>query len=234
MADETALQFLTELEKYLRDHMEPRDEVTRRCGLDWGSRDKQRNGKTQRELVFLDNFILPRLYAYLLGKVCEESKAKNALLSESWKRFSAIASATPARHERHPFKKAIGASAQQIWHQWKSGKLVQSCPDLALRDPYKIVIEGKYFHDGGPETARRALVHDLYECFFYRGLSKVKDQRKGHADWDYDYACLITYDATAGGSYKKAWTDLPDEVRRGFWEGANLYIIILGGKEGSK
>ncbi len=77
-------------------------------------------------------------------------------------------------------------------------------------------------------------MHDLYECFFYRGLSIVKDQRKGHADWDYDYACLIAYDATPGGSYEKAWTDLPDEVRWAFWKGANLYIIILGGEEGSK
>jgi hypothetical protein len=40
----------------------------------------------------------------------------------------------------------------------------------------------------------------------------------------------MAYDASPRGTLKAAWEGLPGKVKRSFWEGANIYVIILGGQ----
>jgi hypothetical protein len=99
--------------------------------------------------------------------------------------------------------------------------LTQSCPDFALRDPfpYSILFEGKYFPRGSPELAQRHLVTDICQPSFYRGLPRLAATKR-HPEWNYDYACLMAYDASRAGTLTSAWKALPLETRRSFWEGA--------------
>jgi hypothetical protein len=107
--------------------------------------------------------------------------------------------------------------------------LTQSCPDFALRKPFahSIVFEGKYFARGSKEYAARQLVADLYQAFFYRGLPSVEATKRGHPEWDYDYACLLAFDASPAGSLKDAWDSLGSSVKKSFWEGANIFVMII-------
>jgi hypothetical protein len=43
----------------------------------------------------------------------------------------------------------------------------------------------------------------------------------------YEYACLLAFDASPGGTLHQSWESLPATVKRGFWEGANVYSMIL-------
>jgi hypothetical protein len=130
----------------------------------------------------------------------------------------------------------LGATAHDIYARWadeaNKSSLVQSCPDFALREPFphRIVFEGKYFPNGSSQYAQRELVSNIYQAFFYRGLPFVAETAKGRAAWDYDYACLLAYDASPTGSLKQAWRDLPARVKNGFWTGAHIYVMILGGQ----
>jgi len=125
-------------------------------------------------------------------------------------------------------------SAPKIVRQWKGqslgGALVQSCPDLALRtpSPFKVVIEGKYFSKGGPDAALSSLANDIYQSFFYLALSKVPET-PSHPAWDYDYACLMAYDATPKATLLNAWLEFDEQVRQGIWDGANIYVMVLRG-----
>jgi hypothetical protein len=42
-------------------------------------------------------------------------------------------------------------------------------------------------------------------------------------------ACLFAFDATPEGHFLNAWSSLDSKVRKGFWEGANIYVMILRG-----
>jgi hypothetical protein len=194
------------------------------------------------EAAFLNQHIVPRLAeAIRLDPSCaNEADAKKALLNEYHPSMPLISSHTPARTAKHPFTKLLGANAQEIYARWadvdNASSLVQSCPDFALREPFrhKIVFEGKYFASGSSQYAQRELVADVYQAFFYRGLPYVPETAKGRAAWDYDYACLLAFDASPGGTLKQAWENLPARVRNGFWSGANIYVMILGGQGRAK
>ena len=126
------------------------------------------------------------------------------------------------------------SSPSDIYKGWKSPEkgraLTQSCPDFALRDPFphSILFQGKYFPRGSLVFAQRQLVTDIYQAFFYRGLPRLAATKR-HPEWNYDYACLMAYDASRSGTLTSAWTDLHPETRRSFWEGANVYVMILRG-----
>jgi hypothetical protein len=45
---------------------------------------------------------------------------------------------------------------------------------------------------------------------------------------------MCTYDASPAGTLKQTWEALPARVRHGFWSGANIYVIILGGQGRAK
>lgn len=186
------------------------------------------------EAAFLNTFAVPALYKHLQGQAgLTAEQAKEALLNEYHRTMPEVSAHSPIRASRHPFKKILGASAETIYKQWKDPKqnygLTQSCPDFALRKPFahSIVFEGKYFARGSKEYAARQLVADLYQAFFYRGLPSVEATKRGHPEWDYDYACLLAFDASPAGSLKDAWDSLGSSVKRSFWEGANIFVMII-------
>jgi hypothetical protein len=115
------------------------------------------------------------------------------------------------------------------WTREQGSTLVQACPDFAFREPFpfKIVFEGKYFESGATVRAQTELVVNIYQAFFYRGLPYIPP-RKSSPSWDYDFACLLASDASDNGSLKRAWDVLRNEVKRGFWDGANVYVIFGG------
>ena len=240
MKDKTeAYRFLSDLELYLNrklpDYLSMSHQIPEIVKA--AKEDPKQRHKVSSECAFLNYHVLPNLFNQVARwPGMDEEKARKSLLSEFYRNMREITSGTPARSVRHPFGKGLGVRASNVMNQWrgqaKGGRLVQSCPDFALRNPFphKIVFEGKYFSKGNVGRAERELVTALYEAFFYRGLSYVPET-KTHPAWDYDYACLLTFDASEKGDFLEAWESLDTDVKKGFWEGANIYVMILRGQE---
>jgi hypothetical protein len=183
------------------------------------------------EGAFLNRYAVPFIHDYLVNHLkLSEGDACSALLSESYKHLPGVASGSPASKEEHPFTKDIGegvdAVAARWWDASKPSAVAQACPDLALRNPFKIVFEGKYFRNGSARVARADLVKDVYQSFFYLGLPKVQPDNR-HAVWDYEYACLLAYDASRERTLADAWSTIRPDVRSGLWDGANIYVMVL-------
>jgi hypothetical protein len=194
--------------------------------------DRIRTTAGNLEDAFLSQFVIPPLWELMATyDGMDNSKANQPLLSEYTTLRRKYCSGTPARKQRHPFAKAMGIQPTAIMQQWMSGHhnaLTQSCPDFATRDPFsfKIVFEGKYFKKGGPNRATAELVSSIYQAFFYRGLPYDYSRHNGPA-WDYEFACMLAGDVSEEGSLKGAWEALPSKVKKGFWEGANIYVMIV-------
>jgi hypothetical protein len=185
------------------------------------------------ESAFLNSFVIPKIFDQMQRVGIGATEARRAFLCEGYANpdLSRYCSGTPARSERHPFTKIVNTDALEITRKWKGGNgspLTQACPDFAFRDPFpfKIVFEGKYFEQGRPEKAARDLATHLYQAFFYRSLPYAAPNGSG-APWDYDYACLLAYDASPDAALVKVWNELAEPVREGFWKGANVYVMIL-------
>lgn len=188
-----------------------------------------------REYAFINAFAIPALFRLLCAQPgMTQKNARQALLSESFRSMPEYSKASPARRTRHPFSKLIKTDPAKIYQKWvgltEYQPLTQSCPDFALQQPFahRIVFEAKYFQKGSPATAQRELVENAYQAFFYLGLPQEKTDGD-RPDWAYDYACLLAYDASPTGSLLDAWTRLSPKVRTGFWEGANVYVMIVRG-----
>jgi hypothetical protein len=187
------------------------------------------------EEVFLNEYAVPRLFEELQSKLrLSPDNARTALLSENYRHMATMCSGTPARAVRHPFDKTFAPSPHGVIEHWRNGKsnaLRQSCPDLALRAPcpFSIVFEGKYFDQGSLPKAEADLVESIYQAFFYRALPKVAGTGK-RPSWDYEFACLLACDASPDGALLRAWEEIPTEVRQGFWEGANVFVMVVRGE----
>ncbi|MBM4201761.1 MAG: hypothetical protein FJ189_10810 [Gammaproteobacteria bacterium] len=187
------------------------------------------------EHAFVNGEAVPVLFRLLAEHPgMSEESARLSFLSESFRSLPDFCSGTPTRALRHPFSKALGADPGSIYRKW-SGRadgreLTKSCPDFAWRHPFphRIVFEAKYFERGGLSTAERSLVVNAYQACFYRGLPAHASVSERPV-WDYDYACVFAYDAGDRGYLVQAWETLPPEVKNGFWNGANLYMMILRG-----
>jgi hypothetical protein len=232
-----AYKFFSELESTLNSVLPGPKHMSRSIGEICSSAKDDEGARHQRfpEAAFLAAYAVPEIHNYLINSAGLTSReATKALLFESYRSMPEYCSHSPARSERHPFRKTIGAKARDIVEQWKGNvagnPVVQSCPDLALRSPcpFKVVIEGKYFPKGGIVAAETSLATDIYQAFFYLGLSNISET-KTHPAWDYDYSLLLAYDATPDGTLKTAWDSLDREVKKGCWEGANIYVMILRG-----
>ena len=238
MHNQQAYQFFKDLEQYLNQRIPPPKNIRNEIDIvvKRARKSTDQRHKAFPEGAFLNHYIAYPLYEFVSAYPgMDKEKAHQALLSESFRQLSDISSGPPARREAHPFMKILGAKPRQIIKQWKceleSSPVIQSCPDLALRSPFphKIVFEGKYFKQGGIYAAETNLAKDIYQTFFYLGLSYLPET-KTHPAWDYDHGCLLAYDATEEGSLLKAWDGFDPRVRKGCWEGANIYVMILRGE----
>lgn len=185
------------------------------------------------EAAFLNGQVLPALFGMLTQlKGFSTEQVKQALLNEYHRSMPDISLRSPIRWVRHPFRKMLDESPGVVYQGWtnpeQAGALTQSCPDFSLRDPFphSILFEGKYFARGSIEFAQKQLVKYIYEAFFYRGLPSLA-ATKMHPEWKYDYACLLVYDASSKGTLASAWKGLDPRTRCSFWEGANVYVMIL-------
>lgn len=237
MEKRDAYKFLKGLESELtRKLHEPEVMRTRvRQKVEESKSDDKAPHMRKPEDAFLNYFAIPVLFEHLKTiPGIDQAAARESLLSEFYRNMKGMCSGTPARKQRHPFNKIIGLKPATIMARWKGAKgnpLPQSCPDFALRSPFpfKIVFEGKYFEKGGTTKAESDLVTNIYQAFFYRALPKIDEDPKTPA-WDYDYSCLLAYDASPEGTLYEAWNKLDKKVRAGFWEGANLYVMIIRAK----
>lgn len=177
----------------------------------------------QRETYFSNTFVVPAIHSYLCKFACTQapSDACRAFLAEGYVNFKEIASGSPMSAFKHPFKKqfnAVSNIAKSWWSSSKESPLCNACPDFALSSPcpYKVVGETKYFWKGGIEAAKTELVRGIYQCFYYRGLP-----------WDYEYACLLAYDASDNGSLTEAWRTVDPRVKAACWNSANIFVMVL-------
>lgn len=92
--------------------------------------------------------------------------------------------------------------------------------------PYKIVFEGKLFRSGSLDVAKRELVHGIYECAYYRG-HPVVPATNNHPAWDYDYACLVAYDASETCTLKEAWALIHKDIKKGSWDAENIFVMVI-------
>ena len=230
-----AEQFLEGLKKSLTRAIPPRTQVISEI-REQSQNDKKGEKDIPYENYFLRLFIIENTFKYLTDYFKgDTSKAVTALACESYSRFRQFASCTPASCLKSPFRKVIGSSAGKIvkkwWDEMGEKAVAEADPDLALRAPcpHKIVFEAKYFRQGGIEAAKTALVTSIYQCFFYRGLPRFPGS-KTRADWDYDYAFLLVYDATEEQNLSKAWNKVRADVKNNCWAGANIFVMILAGR----
>ncbi len=228
-----AYQFLQGLKGYLNKTLPPPQRMRKEIRELVTSARKSNEQKYLKnpESALTNRFLIPYIFNFVserMGKL----NAQQCMLSEyRIMRESHCARASPQRQERHPFSKAIADGPEAITRRWKgepNKQTIQSAPDLALRNPFpfNIVFELKYFEKGGSKKAATELVTDLYQAFFYRALPYVP-ATKDKPSWDYNYACLIACDASPDGALCQSWESLPPKVKRGFWQGANVYAMIL-------
>lgn len=245
--DKTAVyDLLTKYKGALRSHLRNAPDLIK--SIDAKARETKagKKGNVPWEGTLIDEWLLPVLHEQVRGILNQDAElAKAAIVAESGAVRGLIASASMSaiRVARHPFGKRIGTSVDAIAAAWKGdhGKagngFSQACPDFAMRNPYharvqdgafpyKVVFEAKYFREGSAEKGRRALVENLYQAFFYLGLPYCAGDAK-HAAWDYDYACLVAVDSSKQHTLCKAWQQLRDDVKRSFWKGANLFVIVI-------
>ncbi len=236
MKNNNAFEFLHGLEIFLNSCVpEPGDMAEKIMNIVKQSKENEDVHKRFPEGALLNEYVTPNIHRYLTEKTgLTQEQACKALLSESFRNLSGIASASPARLEAHPFQKIVGAKAKDIMATWrgetKTQPITRSCPDIALRkpSPHTVLFEGKYFPEGGESVAETELIKDLYQAFFYLGLARLPET-KTHPAWEYNYSCLIAYDASKKSSLKRSWLALDSSVKKAFWNGANIYVMILSG-----
>lgn len=235
----SAHQFLTDLQRSIaRGCPKGTDmEVEIRRTIAAAREDTSSKHLRSPEGAFLNRFVVPILFDQIRESAgLSDEQARQALLNEYHRSMPRYSTHSPIRATKHPFRKALGLQPDSIYASWKDPErnfgLTQSCPDFATRAPFAhaIMFEGKYYAGGTKDYARRELVKDIYQAFFYRGLPPVAATRRGHPEWNYDYVCLLAFDSSPTGSLKQAWDELDAKVRSAFWDGANIFVMILGGE----
>jgi hypothetical protein len=231
-------QFLKGLEVHLNAKLPSPQEMRKEVREIVANARKNDNPKHLKspEAVFTNDFLIPHIFDVVVERAGKD-KAQQCILSEYREMRKAFCGTTsPQRQERHPFGKGIADKPETIMRRWRGNEksqIIQSAPDLALREPFpfNIVFELKYFEKGGAKKATTELVTDLYQAFFYRALPYVPP--KGHyPSWDYNFACLIACDSSEDGALHHSWNTLPQRVKDGFWDGANVYAMILRNDNG--
>ena len=131
------------------------------------------------------------------------------------------------------FGKNLGLGVDKIIQTWTKPPgalpLNQAYPDFCLRSPFpfKITFDAKYFFQNSESAANKALVEGAYEAMFYRGLPSVAARNTHEPSWDYDYGCLLAYDASDDGILESVWRSV--RCKGAFWDGANIFVMIVRG-----
>jgi hypothetical protein len=229
---EAAFGFLKGLEQHLSQRL-PAPKTVR----EWARQKKLAAppGKdVSYENLFVEEFVLPAIPQYLSQAAqLTSDQIFAAFLTEadSLKR-EGISSGSPASSKKHLFKKVFGVTPRSVVTLWwdKSEKfpMAQSCPDWAFRAPcpHRTVFEAKLFRQGGIDAAKTELVKATYQCMFYRGQPTIPEVGK-HTAWDYQYACLMAYDASENQTLVEAWKTIRPEVRDGCWDSSNIFVMVL-------
>lgn len=179
----------------------------------------------QPEAAFLNTWLAPVLCEVLHGRGIE--KPSSLLMAESHAQLRSFCSGTPARLRPFPFDKQWKVEPQAVFERWLGATdkaFSKPCPDFAIRNPFRVVIEGKYFRGGSLQAAKKGLVEGIYEALFYLGVPR---SGSGAREWWYDYACLVAYDASEEQTLATAW-NLIEPMHGQFWTDANLYVMVIG------
>ncbi len=231
-----AKEFLDDLQSAMNDRL-PRWQEIQAEIPDIVSEAKGREDwkhKRTPEDVFLHHFAFPILFQYISDDLGHgNDAARQSLLSEFFRNMPDMVSGSPARAMRYgnPFGKVF-ATPQDVMKRWRGemrqAKVQQPCPDFALRSPFphKIIFEGKYFQKGGITAGETHLVETSYQAFFYGAQTPAGENSSG-VPWDYDYSCLFACDASNEAGLISAWNSLDGDLQNSFWEGANIYIMVL-------
>jgi hypothetical protein len=227
-----AKAFLIELQQELNDQLPDaatlRQEIPRIIASRPGDPSKVHLGTP--EYVFINHFAIPIIFDAMQSiEGIEENEARKSLLCEFYRHMPKYCITTAARAVPSPFlKKNLNAKTSEIMKTWLAGKVEKACPDLAFTEPFphRVVFEGKYFK-GSTQDAANELVANIQQAFFYRSFPYVATGPNGRPEWNYDFSCLLACDASDDGSLLAAWNAIPEKVRAAFWDGANLYVMIV-------
>jgi hypothetical protein len=192
----------------------------------------QENPSISGEEAFIEKFVVPHLYEYveahpgaLDGRGRREVIRAESRASREKYRLPKVGCSLG-----HPFTKVMGVRPAKLFGLWRAGAKksagFQACPDLALGPPYKIVFECKYFKSDAESLPRETLVEYLYQAFFYRALPR-REAARGRPEWDYEYGCLLAYDATRNRRLVRAWETVREGIEGGFWNAGNIFVMIL-------
>jgi len=177
------------------------------------------------EAAFLNTWVPPAINLVL--REYGVTDPRKALLAESHEGLRTFVGGKAARSRPFPFDKKWEVEANAIYRRWAGPAekaFMQPCPDFAVREPYRIVIEGKYFRSGSLDVAQKQLVAGIYEALFYLGVPAATAAGR---DWGYEYACLVAYDDSEGQTLLQAWQNI-ETLRTRFWDDANVYVIVIG------
>jgi hypothetical protein len=185
-----------------------------------------------RENRFIYHFIIRQLHSHMQtvpGIGADE--ARRSIFCEYHAKVSDIASGNAFRRLGAPLGKQRGKSTSDIIRGWMKGKtsypINQAYPDLAVREPFphSIVFDIKYFESSDASVAEADLVGGVYEVMHYRGLPPVAPTSVSDPGWGYDYACLLACDVSESGALASTWKSVV--AKEAFWEGANVFVMIV-------
>jgi hypothetical protein len=185
-----------------------------------------------RENLFLYD-VLPHVSSYIQETAgISPAEVRKTILCEYHAKVPKLSSGNSFRKVGHPFSKNRSLPSDAIVDKWlKPGPLPinQAYPDFALCPPfpYKIVFDAKYFDGPGAAAAKKQLVEGAYEVMFYRGLPSTKPRKQSEVGWDYEFGCLLAFDASENGELVALWDAV--KTKEAFWEGANTFIMIVRG-----
>ena len=224
---EDAKRFLQDLRLHL--NQVPAPKIVR----SWIDEHKKSAKNVEFEGAFLSEHVLPLVSEYLRQvRGLTQEQIQTALLAESRSfRKGVTGWLSPISKDKYLFTKEFGVASTSLTKSWwnKDGKspVAQSCPDFAFQEPCpKVVFEAKLFRRGGPEAAKAELVRAIYQCMFYRSHPSVPATKR-HAKWDYDFACLLAYDASEAQSMVEAWRTVRHDVQNSCWDSANIFVMVL-------
>jgi hypothetical protein len=228
MTKRAAYEFLSALQQTLEAKL-PTPDIIRKMVED--IKNKPVNTRTEIEkLACGENNVFYLALPFIFDQVkaasgFDDTAARKSILCEYHSKFPQYSSGNSFRSRQgHPFGKNIKADVSDILKYWRnpynpSFPANQAYPELCLRSPFmfRTIFEGKYFKAGSVAAAEQALVTGVWEVAYYRGLP-----------WNYEYGCLLAYDASPDASLKETWASVG--AKRLFWEDANVFVMVVRGE----